>query len=301
MDISNLDPKIALKLFNAFIKPILLYGAEIWGPETLCRNNLQKTLSRFVKFENETILLSFARGVLKVHRNAHNLGVRGELGLYPLAIDIMDYVHRFKTHIMDSCPSSLLKNAFNEGMKNTSMSTWLSATQAQNNILMLPDTAVASEIVSKYKDMFVNYWKESLSDVNSKLRFYALLKSSFVYEPYLSVVKNSDHRSALTKMRISAHNLSIETGRYLTPKMPINERICRLCNSVEDEIHFVTCCRGLNNERMALYTTVSSECQNFMQLPDNYKCIYLLNSSDVISKETGKFLYNALEQRKGWL
>ena len=47
-------------------------------------------------------------------------------------------------------------------------------------------------------------------------------------------------RSILTRFRISAHKLEIEIGRYTTPKTPLENRLCKQCNSseIEDEEHF---------------------------------------------------------------
>ena len=43
--------------------------------------------------------------------------------------------------------------------------------------------------------------------------------------------------------------LAVETGRYRTPKVPLGERVCKLCNNdkVETEFHFVTECSKLQN------------------------------------------------------
>jgi hypothetical protein len=46
-------------------------------------------------------------------------------------------------------------------------------------------------------------------------------------------------RSLLTKIRVSAHSLAIETWRYSRPKIPASERFCKFCKNVmEDEKHF---------------------------------------------------------------
>ena len=50
-------------------------------------------------------------------------------------------------------------------------------------------------------------------------------------------------RKAICKLRLTAHNLLIETGRYVKPKnMPRSERICKNCNLniIENEFHFVS-------------------------------------------------------------
>ena len=45
--------------------------------------------------------------------------------------------------------------------------------------------------------------------------------------------------------------LAVETGRYWIPKMPLGERVCKLCNNdkVETEFHFVMECSKLQNLR----------------------------------------------------
>ena len=43
-------------------------------------------------------------------------------------------------------------------------------------------------------------------------------------------------------MRASSHDLEVERGRYVRPKLDINERICIPCHVIEDEELFVTNC-----------------------------------------------------------
>ena len=47
----------------------------------------------------------------------------------------------------------------------------------------------------------------------------------------------------------------METGRYQTPKVPLGERMCKLCNNgkVEAEFHFVMECSKLQNLRNELF------------------------------------------------
>ena len=46
-------------------------------------------------------------------------------------------------------------------------------------------------------------------------------------------------RNKLTKIRISAHSLAIETGSYTKPITPSDQRTCKYCKHlVEDEKHF---------------------------------------------------------------
>jgi len=44
----------------------------------------------------------------------------------------------------------------------------------------------------------------------------------------------------ITRLRVSAHNLEIETGRWHKPnKKQRNDRKCKHCNRLEDEFHFI--------------------------------------------------------------
>ena len=47
----------------------------------------------------------------------------------------------------------------------------------------------------------------------------------------------------MSKIRLSAHSLAIETGRYGRPPVPATERFCKYCkDKVENEIHFILDC-----------------------------------------------------------
>jgi hypothetical protein len=50
-------------------------------------------------------------------------------------------------------------------------------------------------------------------------------------------------RSKLTKIRISAQLLAIETGRYCKPITPADQRFCKYCKHlIEDEVYFLLVC-----------------------------------------------------------
>ena len=89
-------------------------------------------------------------------------------------------------------------------------------------------------------------------------------------EPYILATKRFETRCIFTQLRISAHDLHIETGRYTKPaKTPIENRICFLCNDnkIEDEFHFVMECLHYDEFRKELTNefesfTLYSELQN---------------------------------------
>ena len=90
------------------------------------------------------------------------------------------------------------------------------------------------------QDWFVRINKPEGKKGSNKLRTYKLFKENFQLEYYLTAIATVRYRIALTKIRVSCHRLDIETGRYQNLiSLPINQRLCTLCNQVEDEIHLI--------------------------------------------------------------
>ena len=59
---------------------------------------------------------------------------------------------------------------------------------------------------------------------SGKLRFYSKTFCGFELQRYLKLNISRDLRRILRKLRISAHSLAIETGRYGTTKIPADQR-----------------------------------------------------------------------------
>jgi hypothetical protein len=105
---------------------------------------------------------------------------------------------------------------------------------------------------------------------NSQMANWALVfitvKNNFGFEKYLDKIKNFEQRRTSTRFRISAHKLTIETGRY--KGIPRHDRICTRCtdNTVEDERHFLFSCIYHTQEREALMSIINENCKNFSLL-----------------------------------
>ena len=70
-----------------------------------------------------------------------------------------------------------------------------------------------SNLKSELKKQYEEFWKINIKR-SSKLDTYSSFKSSFCAESYLSTIKNENKRKSLTRLKISAHTLEIERGRY---------------------------------------------------------------------------------------
>ena len=65
------------------------------------------------------------------------------------------------------------------------------------------------------------------------------MKNNISYEHYLDDIKIPQHRHDLTKLRVSAHPLLIERGRYSQNRIERHLRFCTYCDSgeLDDEKH----------------------------------------------------------------
>ena len=99
---------------------------------------------------------------------------------------------------------------------------------------------------------------------------------------------------ALTRLRISCHNLEIERGRYHKPaSTPAHLRLCKDCESVEDELHFICVCPKYDSlrEHLKLASIVCNDNPNFVFLSVNDKFIYLMQALDPHVTALAKFAF----------
>ena len=66
---------------------------------------------------------------------------------------------------------------------------------------------------------------------SKKLELYSSIKTTCEPEDCLKSVQNILFRKELAKLRISNHILFREKGRYYTPKIPKDERLCPVCST----------------------------------------------------------------------
>ena len=120
------------------------------------------------------------------------------------------------------------------------------------------------------------------------LRIQCFLKNTFD-------VKNRKSKIALTHFRLSNHNLLIEKGRHMRPKLDRTERKCFLCKDViEDEKHFITNCPLYSKHRAILYHSLQNNSIYFTSLTEEDKFIFIMiNENTNVMAELGKFISNA--------
>ena len=295
----SLNPSIStsLHVFDHTIKPILLYGSEIWGTfnpfSARFRNGTLPFEKIYSSLKCERLHIKFCKLVLGVHKKSMNFGILSELGRFPLYYDViksmLNYWYRLEN--LDS-QFSLLKDAYvtSQNLSHSKKTSWYGS--MKSILEMIPDINHLSSPLPKInsfkanmkkilKSYFIDLWNtELVKHSDGKLRTYVTFKSVFGREKYLSIIGNFEQRRSLTKLRISSHHLRIESGRYQGTLL--NDRTCTRCNSgdVEDEYHFLFQCVKFNDDRNHLFQEITKSCPNFLTLNARDKLIWLMNTED---------------------
>ena len=130
---------------------------------------------------------------------------------------------------------------------------------------------------------------------------YCKFKYNIYLEKYLHRIKNIRHKVALSRLRLSNHNLLIETGRHMRPKLERHERKCFICrDEIENESHFVIKCPLYTSERKALYMSLTHNSKHFELLTsDEQKFIFIMtNENDEVMASLAKFTINSMQIRE---
>ena len=275
-------------LFDAMIKPILLYGSDFWGSLKLPKNN-----------PVENLYMQFCRQILGVQKNTTTMGVLLELGLTPLMLEArrlsLKNWERIKNGDGNILVSYSLKNSVEKELDwNQTICTSLSEHGMQYRITEhSSDTGDA--YIGKAKDI---YHQEAFGQINtpeSKLRTYALIKTTIGRESYLTDIKNTKQRQKLTKFRLSNHRLMIESGRHM--KLPKNERMCPVCSEgIEDEVHFLVNCNFYEEIRKPLLDMCVELKPNFDFYSDEEKFVFIMTTPHLMGS-VSKFIYSAFNER----
>ena len=257
-----LSQKSLCILFDSLIKPILLYGCQIVGPHSKTikyisnlsdESNPASALKYIAQDHYEKFHLKFIKWSLSVHSKSSNIGCWGETGRTPLIYEVcklaIDYYNR-----AENSDNILVSAAFHEQAEldlpwYTNLSKLIAKYHGMPGTRPNTSAKLSTQITHIMREEFVEIWKQAKSD-SPKLEFYHKIKTEFGPGPeqYLTSVRDPEARKSLTRLRISAHNLFVERGRYENPLIPRDERTCVFCSAnfgskeIEDELHVLVKC-----------------------------------------------------------
>ena len=150
------------------------------------------------------------------------------------------------------------------------------------------------------KSYFVSTWLHDLHDNDTSItKTYRLYKSSFGTECYLKSICILEFTVALPKLRASSHDLELERGHYVHPKLSIDQWLCLSCNVVENKEHFVTACQNNEVERALFTNKLEKRDLSFANLTNREKFSFLMTWTDSqILTWFGKIIYQSFMNRK---
>ena len=165
--------------------------------------------------------------------------------------------------------------------------------------LLINTSTFWSVVEERLMDQYIQQWRQLLRESTGKLRQF---KKEFELESYLQLPAHL--RIPLTRLRVSAHQLRVETGRYTLPQaLPPEQRVCWHCiDDIEDEVHFLLIRPLYSEERKVLLRECSRVNKAFSFLSQEDKFLFLLETHITSLQYTlAKFIKTAFETRRSMI
>ena len=296
-----------LDTFTSLVKPIMLFSSEIWGYELKPDTNAI-----------ENLFNKFCKHILGVHRNTTNLAIQGELGTFSLLIDVKIsmvsyylYLRQLNNHLITDLLTenktmhaqnnnrrswiSMVEQVINENSINITSYQYKTKRIGDSNTKLLNQDKLKALLKTNLQSKFKEIWSTKTTKM-SKLSFYRQHKINHKFEEYLTLLENRRYKSAITKLRCSAHRLEIEIGRYnrirneVTGKMeplPREKRLCDICKEkVEEEYHFLFECQVNKQLRDKFLNEMNT------LIGDNFKTMNHFDKTKLLFETTDKYILN---------
>ena len=228
--------KVFSKLYESLVQPILLYGASIWGlTEHRLINNVQNRAGKLF---------------LGVNKYTSNIAVQGDLGWMSChakqRLEVLRYFYK-----LNLVEESRILSKIHQWSKRKRRSWSCNVLKLLNDLsaVNLYESGISKELFMREVKQkirlldeqlwFTKLWTDGSNLNGNKLRVYRQYKKDLIPEHYVLRTLPRHLRSYLCKLRCGTLPLTVETGRYMKPPVPLQERTCPFCNdSVDDEVHF---------------------------------------------------------------
>ena len=279
-----------LKLFDAQIQPILLYGSEIWGFDVVASDYCEK------------VHLYVLKKYLGVDSRTPNDLVYGETNRYPIVLNCILRGMRYWLKLIKMGQSRLPYRSYKMllNLDNRGKNNWVS--QVRLKLFQYGFGHVWVNQGVQNDKQFLYLFRQHLIDcrwqmwdlhVQSSDRFSLFRTFSTSHEQKLYLQMNIDRhlRFLLTRFRLGISDIAVHQYRYKRHVM--TDLLCPLCKTAEEnEMHFVFICPVLKHLRDKLLPA------KFCRHPNPFKLTLLLSSSNRKTVQNfGVYLYKALQLR----
>ena len=310
---------IMTRLFDTLVSPVISYGAEVWLPynrQMTKEHTLSDTFQTYLSPEcpTENVHIKFCRSLLGMHKQTMKVPILAELGRFPTSLQMIGQVISFWAHITEAQENSLLKQAYKD------MLTWESHKKKWikfvENILTkmgfghvwcnqgtLNSNCLKYSISNKLQEKYTEFWRDKKRTL-SRLSFYNKITNDYKLQTYLIKCKNKKHRLSMSRLRLSAHELAIEKGRY--HNIAAKDRLCKSCATQEDEIHFLDHCSIYDGLRSSFLDTVKKNTNPNSSNLETICCEPYKNPSSILPLDNGQaelaeYVFKCFESRRGYV
>jgi hypothetical protein len=282
--IGKMNMSFFFKLFDAQVKPMLLYASEVWGTTQF------KTV--------ESVHLFALKRLLSVGPRTPNAMVYGETGRYPLYIDSTISVLRYWFSLQKMEPHRIPRQVYEMlciSMSN-SQKNWAYLVKSildNYGFSFVWSNGVGNEklFLKMFKQRMIDcYCQQWNAKLNGSDRFlmYRSFKLLLCPEQYLMHLTISKFRVAFTRFRLGLNDLKVNQ-RY-TAVSPL----CTFCDVAEDEAHFLFTCKiyvDLRAKYLSKYLTGKRNCPSVVK--------YLVSNESVdITRDVAMYIFYSLKKRE---
>ena len=272
MSVGEVKGETFIRLMEALVQSVLLYGAEVWG----CGRKLGAV---------EQVQLRAARMFLGVSKLHPKVSLQFEMGMLPLELEAKKRCIEIWWRILRLDEDRLVRQVALEVLRTRGKVRWLKELEQslekfewQNVRMEDLERMSLGEVKCMLTDSAVwvvkQEWEEE-AKIRSKLQMMGRLME---YDCKARCVETGrkNLRRVLVKLRGGTAGLRVEIGRWNNLKR--EERICKQCEEeVEDEEHFLLHCGSLVEKRKELLQAMGDTVEGFQKMGEKKKCALILD------------------------
>jgi hypothetical protein len=256
--------KLKKQLFNSLVRPVVLYGVQVWGPTTS-----QSTWNQV-----EAIQKLFLEMELGVKTQTPYALLLAEAGLLPLEVEALYLTLQYVMRVEALNDSRLPKQAFHTSRAfgwYADVCRWAQAWDLSELEWHIEPKRLWSLLHGK---AIRKLWH----DPSPRLQYFMRdVNPMVLYEEqeYLRAPISMRLRQMIARYRLSSHHLEVEEGRWKGVRR--QDRVCRFCDSgsIENEYHVFIACRWYKEIRVA-HQILVSHLHDLFRLPPKQLGYYIM-------------------------
>ena len=238
----SINFRTAVKIFDIKIKPLLLYGSEIWGTKV------------YEKIENAQI--KYFKSFLGIGKTTENCFILREVGRYPMWVDTKYRAIKYWCKLLrlseDRYPKKCYLQQYN--LVGSGRLNWVSEIKGillscgYGYVWQTQKFYDETSFLKEFKERLISLsWQEIEGNLRSKFPYYLDIHPYHETAQYIDLMNKQKQRRLITLLRTSS--LPIANNLFRIKAAP--SQLCSRCMSgeVEDELHLFCDCQALSQLR----------------------------------------------------